>query len=1161
MVTTRNSNATKHPGLRAMGDPDELAEAAARKEEKLAKQAQRARDANEKKTRTKKVARFEDDMLEEEEAEKRRATEIRRPRAKKKGSSHCDGSVSESREPVQTAEDPGPTNNNNARAEASSQVEPDEVSMDGASETESVKKKTSKKKASARDDIETLRTRRKTGCVVESESETDEMERETPRASKTRGKNKGTANRGFEELWSRVPSPSYNSKFVDDVSSAQWGSKTSRISTSSNRSSSATSHKATESAACRGRGRERRAGNTGRGGRGGRVEQDNTEISQEAAMSEDREISAAENDGANQDTSSGTVAGAKRGHRGGRGRGGGQGRGGREERGGGHTHGGRIVPAAAEVNNHDNHDEDEDEDEEEEGEEGEDDEEDEEEPAEEEEAEEVVDKSVTAHAQPRRLLPGGRSRGDKRGSDPANHPATRYITETREATPAVLLSSSGGRGKVSKRSSDAMIDDPPRTSKRSKPSPMSDVFDSNNDNTSMSSGSKKRTSPSNDSDYDDGYADKHKRLRADKNSWPLTMTPRDATSQVMISANLPSTVRSRADRRQSLFGFDSPRFQGSRRPIPIIIPDTPVPAPRKGKATAPAVLMPSPTPIRVSKSSRDDPSGPRGGDSSGPRDGHPSRLFDSDEEVERHAAMASPLRAVEHRKTSLNMVGVKTNLPSSDGEEVKTKKKPKKKKATAEQAGAAPRSSEDVSEKDKHPKAKLEDLPSKIQDEWPTFGATYNKWATSRKNPFDITPEESRDAIESIYYFLFGNRHAGDGSGPPFSVRTPVVEYCRQHFNQYKNHMSGTAVIALNAFFDHPSNAARFDTMEKRQRYAHDQLDEDQFIYRAFTHIDGIAAAAGAFCSSLVLACFGVHFDKVDGADEDIHLLHDEDGKELRPVGGLALAAASVERALEAYASGRVAFAEDQPDGSKKKTKKKKNSSSSKEDLYFSRDNYGDDVDDYAEATKEMTNAQWDEVMKLGMTYGSKYRRINQGSSQSTGPATAPETTSNSGKKVMRKQDNLSAYKVTQSALQVAQKLKVAPKWEKKKKRYLKEVKEGPYGFRLYAIWLSTPKILFMWAVMTPSLEVQFWLGVPVRSYGPALLATALAVIGGVASQRGPILHVAKKMYKSYVQPSPQSSPRVQSINTVIDAPGAPRAKTVVKAPGAHSTETVADIV
>lgn len=125
------------------------------------------------------------------------------------------------------------------------------------------------------------------------------------------------------------------------------------------------------------------------------------------------------------------------------------------------------------------------------------------------------------------------------------------------------------------------------------------------------------------------------------------------------------------------------------------------------------------------------------------------------------------------------MVGVKTNSPLSDGEEVKTNAKTKK-KAAAEQAGAASRSSEDVSEKDKHLKAKLEDLPYKIQDEWSTFGATYNKWAASCKNPFDITPEESRDAIESIYYFLFGNRHAGDGSGPPFSVRAPVVEYVKQ---------------------------------------------------------------------------------------------------------------------------------------------------------------------------------------------------------------------------------------------------------------------------------------------------------------------------------------------------------------------------------------------
>lgn len=111
---------------------------------------------------------------------------------------------------------------------------------------------------------------------------------------------------------------------------------------------------------------------------------------------------------------------------------------------------------------------------------------------------------------------------------------------------------------------------------------------------STSSGSKKRSSPGTDSDPNDNYVDKRKKLRLEMDT---TMALIGTTSRNTIGADPPSTVRSRLDRRQSLFGLNSPRFQGSNRPIPIIIPDTPAPAPRKGKAKAPAVLMTSPTPI------------------------------------------------------------------------------------------------------------------------------------------------------------------------------------------------------------------------------------------------------------------------------------------------------------------------------------------------------------------------------------------------------------------------------------------------------------------------------------------------------------------------------------------------------------------------------------
>ncbi|OCH88062.1 hypothetical protein OBBRIDRAFT_795599 [Obba rivulosa] len=55
------------------------------------------------------------------------------------------------------------------------------------------------------------------------------------------------------------------------------------------------------------------------------------------------------------------------------------------------------------------------------------------------------------------------------------------------------------------------------------------------------------------------------------------------------------------------------------------------------------------------------------------------------------------------------------------------------------------------------------------------------------------------------------------------------------------------------------------------------------------------------------------------------------------------------------------------------------------------------------------------------------------------------------------------------------------------------------YGFLLYTVLLSLPKALFLWAVLVSSLQVQSWMGVPVRFYVPAALAAASALIWAIS--------------------------------------------------------------
>ncbi|EMD39870.1 hypothetical protein CERSUDRAFT_71724 [Gelatoporia subvermispora B] len=312
VITTRPCNATKHPGLRARGDPDELAEAAAKKKERLAKQSRRARDTDKKKTRAQKVARFEDELLDEMNEEDRKAAEIKPPRVKKKGSER---QPAEAERAATKVLEPTETDENEDWAGASSQVEPDEVSVDGASETELVKKKTSKKKATTRDEIESLRVRRRTIPIVEDqEDKSDETDMETPHASqKTHGQNKGNANPGIDDSRSQIPFPSYNNNFSDDVSSAQWGSTSNRKNTSTlARTVTETAPAATAKTrgGNRGRGRGRGAGTTGRVGRANHGEQDDVEVAQEAAGTK-RSTAICEDDPSNQDTNDRVRAGAR----------------------------------------------------------------------------------------------------------------------------------------------------------------------------------------------------------------------------------------------------------------------------------------------------------------------------------------------------------------------------------------------------------------------------------------------------------------------------------------------------------------------------------------------------------------------------------------------------------------------------------------------------------------------------------------------------------------------------------------------------------------------------------------------------------------------------------------------------------------------------------
>ncbi|EMD34566.1 hypothetical protein CERSUDRAFT_97161 [Gelatoporia subvermispora B] len=521
---------------------------------------------------------------------------------------------------------------------------------------------------------------------------------------------------------------------------------------------------------------------------------------------------------------------------------------------------------------------------------------------------------------------------------------------------------------------------------------------------------------------DQSADDSHKKLKTQETQEVFKPSDRNkeepgaSSLSAQVFAAVGSTGQGspvRAVQRRLSFS-ETPRAPAIIHPTNAYYLDTPAPAPRNGKSKAPANLMPSPGPLRVYR---------------GPEDDNIRGVFDCDEESERQAAMASPLKPTEHRQTSSQMVGVKSRnappaaitIPAPTAADNKKDNKKANKKA-GKRPGKRHQSTSAT------PKPKLEDLPPKIRDDWTYFGATYNAWAASRKNLFNITDKEACYAVEGIYYSKFGNRDAGYGDCPPFEERCPTVKYCKQYFNAYKNSMSSTAILALNAFFDHPVNAGKFDTMEQRRIYARQQLHLNRYIYKAFAIIDG-QATAGAFGSSLGMNCFGVHFDKTEGADETLsHLcLTQED---LAPIGGLALAAAAVKRAFKIYAQGQVAFATANAaeDTSKPKLSRKKklnmrptiftlgdNPHASMKQLHFSKDNYGGSVSDFAQAIEELEEHLWLGLLETGKCHAMKHRARSQDTSSTASTSTAEESQSRPRRRIFVV-PNMAAYEACADA-------------------------------------------------------------------------------------------------------------------------------------------------
>ncbi|OCH86237.1 hypothetical protein OBBRIDRAFT_248939 [Obba rivulosa] len=82
--------------------------------------------------------------------------------------------------------------------------------------------------------------------------------------------------------------------------------------------------------------------------------------------------------------------------------------------------------------------------------------------------------------------------------------------------------------------------------------------------------------------------------------------------------------------------------------------------------------------------------------------------------------------------------------------------------------------------------------------------------------------------------------------------------------------------------------------------------------------------------------------------------------------------------------------------------------------------------------------------------------------------------------------------------------------------QHLRRARSDRYGFQPYALLISLPKALFLWAMLASSLQVLSWMGAPMRSYLPIALAAAVAVLWAI-TRAIPFLLAKYEKYKNGV--------------------------------------------
>ncbi|KAH8980733.1 hypothetical protein EDB86DRAFT_3087613 [Lactarius hatsudake] len=305
-------------------------------------------------------------------------------------------------------------------------------------------------------------------------------------------------------------------------------------------------------------------------------------------------------------------------------------------------------------------------------------------------------------------------------------------------------------------------------------------------------------------------------------------------------------------------------------------------------------------------------------------------LSDNDEMrgSEREAAINSPVKGTS-RVTSEQLVVQKSSTASSTDNKTVSKK---------------PRN---------------DGLPAQVNNDWfrRTFVTTYMAFVGQTNDPWEVPVRQSVQVMQKIW-------DATGGIEYEITSKTAIYQKTVQRLtDSWRSSIGSAGIAALMAFFD--SHQDFRDSDEERMKFAKNHLNSLRFLYKDSGH-DDKKKWKGLFRSPLVLQTFAAHLTAIKGSVR-VSGLHDHQSTPAA-VGGLGLAAASVERALTLVSTGVLTFTIARASNGKTikfpKTRDLSSGKCSTHKTDFSEATWGKDTRAYATSARSLTKVKFEAIIQ-----------------------------------------------------------------------------------------------------------------------------------------------------------------------------------------------------